>query len=120
MPTKVTKAVVKKATPKKVVKKPAVKKLTQAKGKELMYANNKNSFWVKNGEVLNSLIALRNSLEEMDKEIFVYHANKGKNDFADWVEKVLFDEACAEDLRQAKSAGGAKIIVERHLKFYQI
>lgn len=112
------KKVAKKAAKKVVKKAPAAKK--RAGKKELVYASNNQSFWVTNGQILNSLLALRDALGEMDKEVYHYHANGWQNDFAQWVDTVLCDTACAADLRKAKTAKSAKTVVVRHLKLYVV
>jgi hypothetical protein len=116
MPKKVT--VTKVATPKKVVAKKVVKKSTEKK--DLVYADNKKSFWCHDGQVLNSLLALKDALSEMEKSVFLHHVTKDKNDFADWVEQVLHDADCASALRKAKTAKGASTVVIKSLKIYQI
>lgn len=125
MPKKVT-ATAKKATVKKVVKKAAAKK-TNATSKPktgskkvLLIANNQQSFWVNNGQILNSLLALETALGVMPKDTYSYHVAKDRNDFAQWVEYVLVDAACANDLRKAKTQSAAKTVVVKHLKNYQL
>lgn len=115
----------KKATVKKVAKKETSKKTSAAPKKSagkksLLIANNQQSFWVNNGQILNSLLALEVALGSMPKETFSYHVAKGRNDFAQWVEYVLVDAACAADLRKAKTASAAKTVVIKHLKTYQL
>lgn len=118
-----TKIAVKKVAKKSVAKKTvAVTKKTPMKKastpKTLVYAKNEQSFWVSNGEVLNSLTALYQALASMDEEVFTYHVTKDKNDFSDWVEVVLCDEVCASDLRKAKNPDKACMVVAKHLKKY--
>jgi hypothetical protein len=110
------------ATPKKVVAKKTAKKTSASSvgKKELVYADGARSFWLHDGQVLNSLLALRDALNQMEKTVFVHHVNSDKNDFADWVDRVLDDASCAADLRKAKTAKGAHTIVVRYLKVYQI
>ncbi|MCA9367408.1 hypothetical protein KC887_04065 [Candidatus Kaiserbacteria bacterium] len=114
----------KKSGPKKksAAKKTTTKKTTRKKvgERELVYASNGESFWVSDGRILNSLLALHDTLNEIEKETFGNHVNSQKNDFADWVESVLCDADCAADLRKAKTAKGAKTVVVRHLKFYRL
>lgn len=119
----VKKAVVKKAAKKsvspKVVKKAVSKtRVKQASKKPLVYADNQRSFWVCNGQILNSLVALQQALDEMEKEVYLYHAGSAHNDFAVWVDTVLSDTACAKDLQKAKTPKSAKTIITKHLKFY--
>jgi len=115
-----TKKVVKKATAKKTL--PATNsKVTKkaAAKKSLVYAKNEHSFWTKDGQILNSLVALNNALVKMDKSVFNHHVVKDRNDFAVWVDVVLCDQACAQDLAKAKTASSAAKIVAKHLKTYQ-
>lgn len=114
------KALAKKTTAKKVAtKKRAAKKVDAAK-KELVFADDQRSFWVHNGRILNSLVALRDALDEMEKEVYTYHAGAAHNDFAQWVSDVLNDHACAVDLSKAKTPKSAKTIVVKHLRTYTI
>jgi hypothetical protein len=110
---KVAKKVIKKGSAKKAAKKSSAKKT-------LVYADNQKSFWVANGQILNSLVALRDALEEMEKEVYSYHAGSAQNDFAAWVDVVLSDTACAKDLHKAKTPKSAKTAIVRHLKAYTI
>ena len=43
--------------------------------KDLVYASDQESFWTQDGEILNSLIALKAALAEMEKDVFKYHAD---------------------------------------------
>ncbi len=117
----VVKPVVKKVATKKVATK--TKKATAKKavtGKALVYADNDHSFWVKNGEVLNSLTALYQALASMDDAVFAHHVTKDKHDFSDWVDSVLDDKVCAKDLRKAKNQDKACAVIALHLKKYRI
>ena len=131
---KTARKVVKKVPAKKAVKKSVFKKTTKKitakkvaskssllKGKKsLIYAADTASFWVTNGQILNSLLALRDALDEMEKEVYSYHAEGAHNDFANWVDTVLADGVCAKDLEQAKTPRSAKTVVVRHLKAYSV
>lgn len=119
MPKKVVATKV--AAPKKVAVKKNEKKVTTSDTKkELVYASDALSFWLHDGQVLNSLLALRDALAKMEKEIFSHHVTKDKNDFADWVDKVLGDTSCAVLLRKAKTTKGAHTAVVTSLKIYKI
>jgi hypothetical protein len=128
MPTKKVdkKVVPTKVTAKKVVKKsvkPATKKLPAKKATrktELIYADNTKSFWVTDGKILNSLLALRDALDEMHQETYQYHANKVNNDFANWVADVLADKQCALELKKATTPKSAKTVVIKYLKLYNV
>ncbi len=96
------------------------KKMTTESVKPLVYADNQTSFWVSNGQILNSLVALRDALDAMEKEVYHYHAGEAHNDFANWVAAVLCDEDCAKDLEKAKTPTSAKTVVVKHLKAYSV
>lgn len=116
MPKKVL--VSKKAVTKKVVKKTTKSTSVNSEAKPLVLASNTESFWVTDGRILNSLMALHQALDSMEKQQFEYHVAKDRNDFAEWVNSVLCDSACAEDLRKAKTAKSARAVVTKHLKSY--
>jgi hypothetical protein len=125
MPTTIKKVAAKKVAVKKVVakkvtaspKKSAAKKT--AGGKVLVYATDAQSFWVHDGQILNSLKSLHDVLGVMEKTIYTHHVTKDRHDFADWVSSVLGDDMCANELRAAKTPVSAKTVVARHLKTYQ-
>lgn len=100
-------------------KKKATRKSPSSK-KPVVYAEDQKSFWTTDGRVLNSLIALRDALDEMEKDVYLYHATGDQNDFAAWVDAVLCDDACARDLAKAKTPRSAKTAVVRHLKTYTV
>jgi hypothetical protein len=123
----VAKTVAKKTVVKKVAMKSAAKKsvskktTTKTKAKKsLVLASNDKSFWVANGAVLNSLVALRDALDEMEKEVYSYHVSKEHNDFASWVDVVLYDTQCAAELKKAGTPVKAKSVVAQRLKVYSI
>jgi hypothetical protein len=70
--------------------------------------------------VLNSLVALRDALNEMEEGVYSYHAGQAHNDFANWVSEVLADNACAVELQKAKTPKSAKTVVVKHLKLYSV
>jgi hypothetical protein len=123
-----TKVATKKVAAKKTAAKSVVaktvksspKKQPSASKKPLVYATDQQSFWVTNGRVLNSLVSLRDALDEMEKEVYLYHAGEAHNDFAKWVSDVLADSACAVELGKAKTPKSAKTVVVKHLKFYAV
>jgi len=106
-----------KSVAEKGVKSKAVKKTSK---KPLVLADNQTSFWVTNGQILNSLVALRDALDAMEKEVYQYHAGEMHNDFANWVSDVLCDASCAADLAKAKTPTKAKTVVKNHLKAYAV
>ncbi len=129
---KVAKVATKKAVAKKTIAKPGaipVKKVTSTKSvtkkistaprkKTLVVASSHNSFWMNDGQILNTLVALSGALREMEAVVYKYHTNNGRHDFANWVDDVLVDADCASDLRKCKTAKTAHTTVVKHLKGY--
>lgn len=119
MPTKkATKKTAKKAakkTGKKVTKKVTKK---NEKVRALVCAEGESCFWTTDGSVLENLEQLEVAFGSMSDEVFVHHVTKEKNDFAEWVEHVLDDAACAADLRRSKKPNSSRTVVRRHLKLY--
>lgn len=108
------KTVAKKATKKATAKTPRTKKVMKSAG--LVCAPEDQCFWTTDGQILKSLEDLVFAFGSMDETVFVYHANEEKNDFAEWVEHVLTDAACAEDLRKTTSQKHAHTVAKKHLK----
>ena len=61
-------------------------------------------FYLKDGSVLKSLKELEVLLETIDPDLFSYHSNAYKNDFAVWVQDVFNNKKLATELRKARSA----------------
>ena len=119
---KPSKKTTKKVTKKSVKKKPAVKKATKKSTtlkKNLVIAPEEKAFWVMTGEIIRDIVELNNLLASIEDEVFNYHADDTKHDFATWVELVLCDEDCANELRLC---GGDlhknKKVVNRYSKYY--
>ena len=97
-------------------------KKTMRKTKEkpgLINAENESCFWINNGPVLKNLKDLKESLLTMSKETFSYHANKEKNDFADWIKEVLEDNTLANKLAKTKTLKATTKAIESSLKKYK-
>ena len=125
------KVVAKKAAAKKMVVKPpktkvatasktTAQKSARSKKRSLVQASDGHSFWVSDGQILNDLVSLANSFKSMDTLIYHYHVQSTQNDFADWVELVLGDAACAAALRRARTPKTAHAVVVKHLNYYNL
>lgn len=106
-----------KKTAKKAAKKTATKK-TKNTPPPLTVAKSGETFWTTNGEIIATLLELKEALGRMPEEVFSYHVTKDKNDFAQWVETVLQDKECAAALRRARKKSSAHTVVVRFLKRY--
>lgn len=62
------------------------------------------AFWVSNGVTCRSLYELADNIAKANDYVFTYHVNKDnkKNDFADWIAKVLGDDVLAERLHSIR------------------
>ena len=56
------------------------------------------SFWCHDGRYLKNLDELKDALEQMTDEVFLYHSNEEKTDFSNWVKDVIGDEKLSRDL----------------------
>jgi hypothetical protein len=86
--------------------------------RQVVNANDANAFWLHNGDAIRNIHDLKHAFDIMTQEQFTYHLNQDKNDFALWVQNVLQDNECAEDLTRAKTRLGASRILFKHLKKY--
>ena len=109
-----------KTTRRSTAKKAATKKKKYNKVRALVCAQGEKCFWTTDGTVLENLEQLEMAFGSMDEEVFLHHVTKEKNDFADWVEIVLQDAACAADLRRSRKPSSARTVVRRHLRLYKL
>jgi len=66
------------------------------------------------GQILRNVKELRDSLNTMKEETYVFHVNKEKNDFTNWVRDIIKDERLAKDLQKATNrAQAAKLVASR-------
>jgi hypothetical protein len=59
-------------------------------------------FWCRDGQVFRSMVDLAGGLDAMSDEVFSYHSNEDKNDFARWTREVIGDESLASELARAR------------------
>jgi len=60
-------------------------------------------FYCHDGSVFRNIVDLRNGLENISDDTYLFHANNEKNDFSIWVRDIIGDEKLARDL--LKSSG---------------
>lgn len=99
---------------------PATRAKKATKPPRPVVAQPEHSFWTTDGQIFRSLHELAVAFGSMDETVFVYHANEAKNDFAEWVEHVLEDQACAADLRKAKNPKKAQLVTLKHVSLYPL
>jgi len=86
----------------------------------LIQADENSSFWISNGPILKNIKDLADALGNMSEELFAYHVNAEKNDFAVWAENVLKDDVLARNLAKSKTLKAAIKAVSGRLKKYNI
>jgi hypothetical protein len=92
------------------------KKESKKTKKEFPDAPPEKCFWVNDGSILKNLRELPSALKQMPRETFVHHVNRGKNDFAEWIDKVIGEKRLANQVRQFRSKAGMIKAIESRLK----
>ena len=73
----------------------------------------KHHFILKGGHRIKSMKELKESIKFMDKHTFDHHVKKDKNDFAEWIMKVIKDKGLAEKIKKASNREN----ILNHLEF---
>jgi hypothetical protein len=95
---------------------PRARRPAAAGPRALVVAPPEKRFWVNYGPILKDLHELGDALAHSISDAqFAYHVSAGRNDFANWVEAVLHDVACAKALQRAKTRVAALRAVKTHL-----
>ena len=61
----------------------------QGSKKDIVNAPNDKLFWVHEGPALKNLVDLRDLLRSLRDETFKFHVNELKNDFSNWIRRVI-------------------------------
>jgi hypothetical protein len=61
------------------------------------------TFRCRDGSVFWNLRDLARAASSMKEEVFTFHVNEQKNDFANWIADVIGDRSLARDLWQTKN-----------------
>jgi len=72
-------------------------------------------FRTKDGKEIRSLHELHYVLTKMNNEIFNYHVNENKNDFANWIRDTFKDNDLAEAVKKAKTKEAIASIIKLRL-----
>ena len=118
--TKTARTAAKKKVVKRVTAKKPKKRVATKQKPVLVCADGGSCFWVHDGPILKDLVELRDALAEMSPETFSYHANKERNDFADWIESILGDKTLATSFRKSRKPNTARTLVVKRLRYYQV
>ncbi len=74
-------------------------------------------FRCNDGRVFRNMQDLEQALLTMTDDTYAYHANKEKNDFANWVRDIVKDDKLAKDLVKMTARSQAAKTVTRRLAF---
>ncbi len=72
-------------------------------------------FWLCDGQILKSMEDLSRALKSMNDDVFRYHVNEAKNDFANWIRNILKDQELANNMSKVRDRSRAASIVESRL-----
>lgn len=75
--------------------------------------NSAHCFYLCNGAILRNLDELFNALQNIDDEVYKYHANNEKNDFCNWIKDVVSDAELASNLKMKDKAEAINILKAR-------
>ncbi len=73
-------------------------------------------FYLNNGTPLKNLAELIDQLVSMDQELFSYHVNKDKNDFANWIRDEFGNKELARRIKMARSPKGILKAISKYLE----
>jgi hypothetical protein len=80
------------------------KKITLSRAKKILrVVPISKSFWLCTNEYLRSLNTLAEALEKVSDDVFRYHVDKYKNDFATWVKDCIDDKDLAREISRIKT-----------------
>ena len=74
------------------------------------------AFWMCDGRILKNLCELNEALDQMNDDVFRYHVNTEKNDFAIWIKDVMKNEKLAAELFKTMDRAKTKELIIRHVK----
>jgi len=78
-------------------------------------ANSDHYFFVNDGTVLKNVLDLSKQLDKMSDEVFRYHVNDMKNDFASWIKEIFKEEKLAEELLKTTEKDKTQIVLLKHI-----
>ncbi|MFH1073135.1 MAG: hypothetical protein V1743_06940 [Nanoarchaeota archaeon] len=73
-------------------------------------------FWCCNGVLIRNIYELANTIKAMNADVFKYHVNEQKNDFANWVEEVLDDKKLGKKMRTTIDKDLLVAMVKKRIK----
>jgi len=81
----------------------------------LRNVENGKEFFCKDGRVVRNLKELSQLIKELPLEIFFYHVNEEKNDFANWVKHAIGDLVLANRIKRTKDRLNMSRMVDKRI-----
>ena len=75
--------------------------------------NPSHCFYLCNGAILKNLDDMLNALQNIDDEVYEYHANNEKNDFCNWIKDIVGDAELAFNLKMKSKPEAINILKAR-------
>ena len=74
------------------------------------------AFWFNNGRITKNIYEFLSAVESCTKEVFQYHVNSEKNDFARWVFDILGDDVLSKRLTGELDQKKAALKIRKRIK----
>ena len=94
--------------------------LTDVEDKRHFQVSDEQAFILHDGEKLTSLDDLSEAINLIEPELFQFHVNAEKNDFAAWVEHVFQEDGLAAQLREHPTPLRMMVSIEKFLRGSQV
>lgn len=78
--------------------------------------NSDEYFYLSDGRAIKSLKQLSSMLSSMHNDVFSYHVNESKNDFANWIEHVIMDDTLANRIRHVSDKDKMHRIINEYIR----
>jgi len=73
-------------------------------------------FYLNNGKKLKNIAELMESLKDMDQDLFSFHVNEQRNDFANWVRDVFGEKELARRISRARYPSSMLKSIEKYIQ----
>ncbi|MEM4637428.1 MAG: hypothetical protein QXK76_00170 [Candidatus Woesearchaeota archaeon] len=95
------------------------KKKNSSKGTLILDIHPDKYFILCDGRTIKDYMELATIIETINDDIFYYHVNSERNDFANWISDVFQDYDLADKIRNVKSRNEMMFVLYKHL-FYKL
>ena len=74
-------------------------------------------FYLCNGKVIKNIKELTKAIKNMPEDVFYFHVDEGKNDFANWIIDIMEKKKLGEDIIKAKEKDKTELLLLRYLYY---